>query len=335
MYLLPCTSFYRKMSVGRGGPNRPRRSRRSRSFWVLGHCDPSAELLLACYASPYDVGAVLSHKDAEGEERPIAFVSRSLSTAERNYSQFEKEGLAIVFGIKKFHQYLCGRHFTITSVHKPLQHIFKESSPTPTMASARIQHWALLLGAYDYMIAYKPDRDHANADMLSRLPATKASTLDPPIPVETINLLDVLDLSPITSMDIKKWTAKDPTLSKLLTALVYNKHPPENVPHEYRKCWTELSVEQGCLLRCNRVVIPPQGQQSVMDLLHEGHPGMTRMKAVARSFVWWPRIDVSLETTIKDHHQGMHPMPNDTTLPTKGSAPPLGIPFGTLGALTY
>ncbi len=46
--------------------------------------------------------------------------------------------------------------------------------------------------------------------------------------------------------------------------------------------------------------IPPQGQQPVMDLLHEGHPGMTRMKALARSFVWWPRIDISLETTIKE-----------------------------------
>ncbi len=179
------------------------------------------------------MGAVLSHKDAEGEERPIAFVSRSLSTAERNYSQLEKEGWQSFLALKSTTP--CGRHFTITSDHKPLQHIFKESSPTPTMASARIQRWALLLGAYDYTIAYKPGRDHANADMLSRLPATKAPMLDPPIPEETINLLDVLDSSPITSMDIKKWTAKDPTLLKLLTALIYNKHPP------CRECSTRIS----------------------------------------------------------------------------------------------
>ena len=91
-----------------------------------------------------------STKYPDEKDRPIAFASRSIAAAERNYSQLEKEGLAIVFGVKKFHQYLFGRHFTITSDHKPLQHLFKETSPTPPLASARIQRWAQLLGGYDY-----------------------------------------------------------------------------------------------------------------------------------------------------------------------------------------
>ena len=74
---------------------------------VLAHFDPSEDLILACDASPYGVRAVLSHKYPDGKERPLAFASRSLGDSEKNYSQFEKEGLAIVFGVEKLHQFLC------------------------------------------------------------------------------------------------------------------------------------------------------------------------------------------------------------------------------------
>ena len=116
---------------------------------LLVHYDPDMELILACDALPYGVGAVLSHQDPDGRERPITFASRTLAPAERNYSQLEKEGLAIVFGVKRFHAYLFGRHFVIFSDHKPLWHLFKENSATPPLASARIQRWALTLGGYD------------------------------------------------------------------------------------------------------------------------------------------------------------------------------------------
>lgn len=85
---------------------------------LLTHFDPSKPLIVAADASPIGIGAVLSHKIGDAEQ-PIAFVSRSLATAESKYSQMEKEGLAIIFAVKKFHQFLHGRTFTIYSDHQP------------------------------------------------------------------------------------------------------------------------------------------------------------------------------------------------------------------------
>ena len=155
---------------------------------LLAHYDPDNDLLLSCDASPYGIVAVLSQISQDGEEKPIAFTSRSLAPAECKYSQLDKEGLSIVFGTRKFHKYLFGRQFTIWSDHKPLQHIFGETRPVPHMASTRLQRWAYTLGAYNYHICYKPGSSHSNADMLSRSPVPE-SPPDVPPPGETILLL--------------------------------------------------------------------------------------------------------------------------------------------------
>ena len=91
----------------------------------------------------------------DGQERPIAFASRTLSASEKNYAQVEKEALSLVFGVKRFHQFLYGRKFTLVTDYKPLQAILGPKSAVPTLAAARMQRWALVVSAYDYDLAYR------------------------------------------------------------------------------------------------------------------------------------------------------------------------------------
>ena len=75
--------------------------------------------------------AVLSHQMSDGKERPIAFASRTLTAAEKNYSQLDKEALSVIFGVKKFHQYVYGRHFVFCTYHKPLVSLLNEHKLVP------------------------------------------------------------------------------------------------------------------------------------------------------------------------------------------------------------
>ena len=144
---------------------------------LLVHYDVTKPLVLACDASSYGIGAVLSHV-IDGQERPIAMASRTLTKSEQGYSQIEKEALGIVFGVKKFHSYLYGRRFVLHTDHKPLCSILNPSAAIPPIAAARMQRWALLLSAYQYEIKFRKTNDHCNADCMSRLPVASTVVSD-------------------------------------------------------------------------------------------------------------------------------------------------------------
>jgi len=119
--------------------------------------------ILRTDASQDGVGAVLM-QETDGEIYPVAYHSRKLKSAERNYSTVEKELLAVVDGIKKYYFYLYGDKFLLETDHMPL-----ESLRTSKNANARLMRWAMYLQQFNFAIRYIKGSANVGADFLSRL----------------------------------------------------------------------------------------------------------------------------------------------------------------------
>ena len=171
--------------------------------------------MFACDASSYSIGAVLSHRMPDGKERPVGFISRTLTRSEKKYSQIEKEGLACVFGVTRFHDYLYGHSLILQTDHKSPLSLFNDQKSIPAQASGRIQCWALKLAACEYTITCGPTNFHANVDTMSRLPIPETPKKSSPLP-EFILMVQNLQEAPLTAHQIAHWIARVPILSTVL-----------------------------------------------------------------------------------------------------------------------
>ena len=213
---------------------------------LLVHYDLKKSLRLACDASTYGVGAVIFHVMENGEEKPIAFASRTLAASERNYSQIEKGALSIEFGVKKFRSYLYRRRFTLLTDHQPLVTILGPKTGVPPLVAARMHRWSLILAAYQYEIEYRKSAEYANADALSRL---VQASFEEQEGEEEVYLISYLEELPVTAQDIAASTRKDPVLAGVYDFTLHGwpqaLNDPVLQPYFSRK--QELSVDRGCM----------------------------------------------------------------------------------------
>ena len=121
-----------------------------------------------CDASDIGLGAVLS-ENQNGSEVVIAYASRTLSKAERNYDVTRRELLAVVFGLKTFRQYILGRHFVIRVDHASLQWLRKTPKPMGQLA-----RWLTFIEHFHFEVVHRAGARHGNADGLSRRPDADA-----------------------------------------------------------------------------------------------------------------------------------------------------------------
>lgn len=265
---------------------------------TLAHFDPKRKVVLACDASSVGVGVVLAHQYPDGSERPIAYASKTLNAAERNYSQLDKEALALVFGVKKFHKYLYGRKFILVTDHKPLLSILGSKAGIPPLAAARLQGWALILLAYQYELIFKKTDDHGNADALSRLPLPDQETDGAALLAERCYRVTIMK-TPLTHIQIRQATRQDLLLSKVIEYLQGGWPSKVEAPFApFKTRELELTVEAGVLVWGQRVIVPKKLQGRILQLLHEDHLGIVRTKALARNYVWWPKLDEEIEEMV-------------------------------------
>lgn len=129
---------------------------------ILNCPDFSREFILQTDASDYGLGAVLS-QNCDGDEKVIAFLSRSLSRQERNYTTTEKELLAVIWSVEKLRHYLEGSRFTVITDHYSLLWLNRLKDPT-----GRLARWAVRLQAFDFNIIHRKGKEHVVPDFLSR-----------------------------------------------------------------------------------------------------------------------------------------------------------------------
>lgn len=239
---------------------------------VLGHFNKECPIEIHTDASGIGIGAVLVQRQGE-EEKVIAYASRTLQKAERNYSTTERECLAIIWAIGKFRPYIFGQPFTIVTDHHSLCWLANLKDP-----SGRLARWALRLQEYDVSIVFKNGKKHKDADCLSRYPIPE----DGEISVEIPSLMSLIN--------IQEEQKRDPNIVKIIDKL--------NQPHGQTQ--KGFQIKEGSLYKKNfdplgktwLPVIPRQLRFSILRELHDvptaGHLGFARTYDRIRKRFYWP-----------------------------------------------
>ncbi|XP_048586615.1 uncharacterized protein K02A2.6-like [Nematostella vectensis] len=218
------------------------------------------------------------------EGHPVIYASRSLTDAERNYAQIEKELLAIVFTCERFHQFIYGNDIIVHSDHKPLEAIMAKPL---SQAPCRIQRLLIRLQKYNITVRFVPEKEMFIADTLSR--AFLIEDTD-----EQQDLNEDIEIPATTDrlLELKHASENDVTLQELRKQLIkgWPSHKREVKPI-IAPYWTirdELSEAEGLLFKGNQLIIPTSMRETMLNLIHESHLGIEKCKARARAIIYWP-----------------------------------------------
>ena len=264
---------------------------------TMAFFDPRKPIVVHTEASFHEgLSAGLFQGTAKGLQ-PVHYISRSMTTAEKRYSQTEKDALAVKWAKSRFSMYLLGApRFTIMTSHKPLIPMFNESC---TKLPPRIEKWIMEMQDVDYELVYEPGKDAADPlDYLSRHPLPETQRDDTE---KTINLI-VSNEHGTVMKSIREATSSDPVLQEILKIMKENKWEkvkdrPEIKP--YFLIRHELCKAKGLVLRCTQIVIPEKLQKHVISAAHRmGHFGMTKTKQMFRAKYWFPRLNSMVEDMV-------------------------------------
>ncbi|KAJ8891875.1 hypothetical protein PR048_004430 [Dryococelus australis] len=241
---------------------------------------PDVPAQLVCDASPTGIAGILSC-NLERHEHPIAFASRLLIAAEHNYSQLDKESLAIVFTVDHFFQYLFG---TVNTIIQSLGCPTKDDSRSPSLI------YSLPVKVYVHY-RLKKGTENSNVDCLFRAPIKINTYIDSAINNVMTQLCDAtieqISVSTGTYPLLKEETKNNATLSTSIESL-----------QEENTSEPDYITESGILFRGQQVVVPASLQSAVLNELHRTHVGITKMKKLARRYVYWMKIDSDIEHLI-------------------------------------
>ncbi|XP_054276767.1 uncharacterized protein K02A2.6-like [Macrosteles quadrilineatus] len=255
-------------------------------------------------SSSYGIGVALLQLQEDGTKRPVAYASRSLTSAERNWAQIEKEALAIAWGCERFEHLILGLHLHIETDHKPLLSIFKIKdldNITP-----RLQRIRLRLMRYTYDITYTPGKQLILADALSR--DTENSEEEWELTEEILAYIQNIDTTlPSVSdeklREINQETMKDETLKHVSQYCVKGWPEKSKIPEDVLPYWyhrEDISEQNGILLFGSRIIIPNSLRANVLRSIHEGHQGITKCRSFAKLTVWWPRLSQQIKELVEN-----------------------------------
>ena len=259
---------------------------------VLRFYDPNLPLEIQTDSSQSGMGSVLLQAG-----HPLAFASRALTDAEQAYPQIDKELLACVFAVEKFHQLTYGNFVHIKSDHRPLESLFKKSLHK---VPSRIQKLMIRLMRYNVEISYMPGREMYIADALSRayLSDEKPDLSYSVLKVHSHAQLSNINISPERKEQFIQATNKDAELCGLKKFAAEGWPAKKFIPNNllrYYNIKDYISESEGLLFFEDRLMIPKSLIPFMLKLVHECHFGVIKTKQRARQCVFWLNMAADIE----------------------------------------